>query len=342
MTAPNHRPAVVVAAVTVVGVVVAAVAVVVVVLVGRDRLDAGAIAARAEGAVVPIRSEIDGRLLGTGTGWVLDADAGLIVTNHHVVGAGTTFAVGDDRRPATLVGTAPCDDLAVLRVDRTDDLVELPIGRQSELDDGEEVVALGYPGARSDTAAPAATSGSVSAPRASFEPDAVDLPRYPNVVVARIPIGPGGSGGPLLDREGEVVGMTSAGSLVTRGRTYAIGADRLLEILPDLSAGESAGWQGFAFAFPGSPDEVTALGSDPVLFGRAVFALGAVAGSPAADAAFADRFDGPIPIVEVDGTPMDGTLQTLCGAIGERRRGDTVAVVATDGSEALTDTLGFA
>ena len=72
---------------------------------------------------------------GAGTGWVLDAREGLVVTNAHVVNlqpdAGTSsFAVTADGRsqPAEIVGVAPCEDLALLRVEDTEGLRSLPLG----------------------------------------------------------------------------------------------------------------------------------------------------------------------------------------------------------------------
>ncbi|MEM8745406.1 MAG: trypsin-like peptidase domain-containing protein [Actinomycetota bacterium] len=308
-------------------------------------LTAAQITERSSDGVLQVQAEIDGQLMGTGTGWVYDLDSGLIVTNYHVVGVGTEFSVGTGpaRRPAQLVGAAPCDDLAVLRVDRTSDLVELEIGEQAELSNGDDVVALGYPATASQTPALVTSTGTVSSPRTSFDAPALDLPRYPNVVLTQTPINPGDSGGPLLDTEGRVVGVNSAGSNVTQNQNYAIGADRLRELLPQLAAGDSIGWNGFVFRFPGSPDEVAALGYDPLLFGQAVFALDAVPQSPAANTGIFRDLDGlPVPIVAVDGVPMDGTLQTLCSQIGDLQRGDTSSFTVTDGFDLFDVRFDFA
>lgn len=321
-------------------VVAALVAVVVVfAMQGDDTLSATEITEQSERGVLQVQAEIDGQLLGTGTGWVYDIDRGLIVTNYHVVGVGTTFSVGigPDRRIATLVGAAPCDDLAILRVDRTDDLIELPLGEQAELENGQDVVALGYPGTASQTPALVTNTGTISAPRTSFDAVALDLPRYPNVILTEVPINPGNSGGPLLDMEGRVVGVNSAGSNVTQNQNYAIGVDRLRELLPELAAGDSFGWNGFVFQFPASPQEVEALGWDPLLFGQAVFALEAVPQTPAANSGIFRQLDGAaVPIIAVDNAPMDGTLQTLCNSIGEQRRGSTSNFDVTDGIDIFT------
>lgn len=318
-------------------------AAVVVVAMGNGPATPEEITERASGGVLQVQAEIDGQLIGTGTGWVYDADDGLIVTNYHVVGVGTTFTVGvgPDRRSATLVGAAPCDDLAVLRVDRIDDLVELPIGDQSTLRNGQGVVALGYPETASETPALITGTGTISTPETQFDAPALDLPRYPNVIITQTPINPGNSGGPLLDLDGNVIGVNSAGSIATQNQNYAIGADRLLEALPDLAAGDSYGWNGLLFVFPSSPEEVEALGYDPALFGQAVFAVDAVPQTPAANTGLFRQFEGAVPVIGIDGAPMDGTLQTLCTSIASKRRGDTTNFNVTDGVDVYDFPLGY-
>jgi S1-C subfamily serine protease len=337
------------------GVVAAAVAVVavvgVVVVVGGgddegDReLTAAEITEQSAAGVLQVQAEIDGQLIGTGTGWVYDIDQGLIVTNHHVVGAGNEFSVGvgPNRCTATLVGAAPCEDLAVLRVDRTDDLVELPLGSQSEVANGEESVALGYPGTASQTPSLITSTGSISSPRSSFDAPAIDLPRYPNVVITQTPINPGNSGGPLLNMRGEVIGVNSAGSAVNQNQNYAVGVDRVKEIVPKLANGDSLGWTGLVLTFPSSPEEVEALGWDPLLFGQAIFAVDAVPQSPAANTGlFRTIVGGAVPIIGIDDNAMDGTLQTYCKAVGDLERGDDTTFNLTDGVDIFDFDLSFA
>ena len=75
-------------------------------------------------STVQVVTSVDKSDLGSGTGWVADAEKGYIVTNNHVVNSGTDFTVVVDgqRRPAQLVAAAPCDDLAVLQVADTEGL----------------------------------------------------------------------------------------------------------------------------------------------------------------------------------------------------------------------------
>jgi hypothetical protein len=115
---------------------------------------------------------------GGGTGWVIDEGAGLIVSNHHVIdGARSILVAGEGmrEREAEIVGTAPCEDLAVLRVDRHDDLETLPLGSQGELRQGETVVVLGYPGTAGPGTDLVVTTGVVSVVRTIWTEPALDV-----------------------------------------------------------------------------------------------------------------------------------------------------------------------
>jgi hypothetical protein len=96
-------------------------------------------------SVLSVSTERGGLPFAGGTGWVLDASEGLVVTNAHVVNGGTSFSVdvAGERRPAALIGVAPCEDLAVLRVDDTIGLQAMELGSQDDLEQGETVIALG-------------------------------------------------------------------------------------------------------------------------------------------------------------------------------------------------------
>lgn len=318
-------------AVALAGLAVAA-AVIVVVLVatgvfdgdgGSDEPDIPEIIAQVTPSTVLVNSEVDGEPAGNGTGWVYDADAGLIVTNAHVVNGGETFSVvhGTSRRDATVVGVATCDDLAVLRVDETDGLVTLPLaGGQADLQQGQTVVALGFPASASLAGNLTATEGIVSVVRTSFDLSPLDVPRYPNVIQTDAAINPGNSGGPLVNARGELVGVNSAGITLLGGRTiqgqgYAVGVDRVKEVVPVLAGGTSWGWNGMGFIHV--PDPQAEAGNLegaglPLQPGLAVVSV--AEGTPAADAGFGE---GPVLITAVNGQPMDGSLPAYCEALGD-------------------------
>jgi len=139
---------------------------------------------------------------GLGSGVVYD-DKGDIVTNAHVVGDFKQFlvATSDGRQmKATLVGTFPVDDVAVIRAEKTD-IQPATFGDSSKLVVGDMVLAIGNPlGLQSSV-----TEGIVSATgRTVTEPGGAALP---NTIQTSAPINPGNSGGALVDLNGEVIGM---------------------------------------------------------------------------------------------------------------------------------------
>ena len=209
-----------------------------------------------------------------GTGWVWDAGQGYIVTNAHVVAGGQTYSVakgdhlkieveGGDKvvaspggKDAKLVGEADCEDIGVLKVEDKSGLVTSPRGDQGKLRVGDHVVAVGYPAtlttAQSDVFQTpgfisgdlTATSGDVSQTETTFGaipgegPGEPTVGPYKNVILTDTVINKGNSGGPLVDEKGRVIGMNSAGRNDVQGQNYAIGMDRINEIVPKIIAGQ--------------------------------------------------------------------------------------------------------
>jgi S1-C subfamily serine protease len=275
-------------------------------------------------STVQVVAQIDGEPQGGGTGWVLDASQGLIVTNQHVVNAGTDWVVvGLGReRPARLVGAAPCDDLAVLQVEDPSGLQTLPLGTQGDLEQGDTVVAVGFPGGGSLESPLTATEGIVSVVRTSFDLEGLDVPKYPNVIQTDAAINPGNSGGPLVNLDGELVGVNSAGitllgGRIIQGQGYAIGVDRVREVVPFLRQGRSLAWTGMGIEHPTQESDLTNLGLPPV---PGLIVRLAVPGSPAAAVGLGQR---PALVVAVNGAEMNGQLSTYCQAVADARRGDT-------------------
>ncbi|HWH17162.1 MAG TPA: trypsin-like peptidase domain-containing protein [Allosphingosinicella sp.] len=142
-------------------------------------------------------------VISAGSGVILDAGRGLVVTNYHVVENASLIEIGlrDERAfPAELIGVAPALDLAVLRI-RARNLPALPLGDSSRLAVGEQVVAIGNPFGLGQTV----TAGIVSAVNRGL--GSGDRRAF---VQTDAPINPGNSGGPLISMRGEVIGINSA------------------------------------------------------------------------------------------------------------------------------------
>ncbi|HEX8204139.1 MAG TPA: trypsin-like peptidase domain-containing protein [Isosphaeraceae bacterium] len=167
---------------------------------------------------------------GTGSGFVYD-DRGHILTNNHVVeGAGkitVTFHDGETAQ-ATVVGTDPESDVAVIKVDRTDYRPVLR-GRSKELRVGEWVLAFGSPFGLDQTV----TAGIVSATNRND----VHINAYEAFIQTDAAINPGNSGGPLVNMDGRVVGVNSAIATNTRssaGVGFAIPIDMASQLADSL------------------------------------------------------------------------------------------------------------
>jgi S1-C subfamily serine protease len=247
-----------------------------------------------------------------GTGWVLDADEGLIVTNNHVVKGGDQHTVGtstEDRKPAELVATAPCEDLALLKVKDTAGLKELKLGSQAELRRGESVVAVGYPVNASLDDPLTVTSGGVSVVKSVYEnQEAIDVPRLPNVIQTDTAINPGNSGGPLVNFENELVGVNTAtfnqaGGRQIQGQSYAIGVDRVKEVLGELRKGNGIGWAGLIYGHDEGPG------------------LKVVGGHPGTAAEKAGLKPGvEWRLLAIDGKRVDNTMRSYCEAMKDTGR----------------------
>lgn len=146
-------------------------------------------------------------VLGSGSGVVFDSD-GHILTNDHVVAAGTSYEVvlADGRiYPAQLVGTDPTTDLAVLSVEALD-LRPVAIGSSDALTVGDPAVAVGSP--LGLDGGPSLTVGVISAFGREVQTDATT--RLFGMLQTDAPITQGSSGGALVDASGRLVGITTA------------------------------------------------------------------------------------------------------------------------------------
>ncbi|GAA0295154.1 hypothetical protein GCM10009087_01140 [Sphingomonas oligophenolica] len=138
--------------------------------------------------------------ISAGSGFVVDAARGLVLTNHHLVENARAIAVGvgDRQVDAELLGSDPRTDLAVLRIP-AHGLKQLPLGDSDNSRVGDYVVAIGNPFGVGQTV----TAGIVSALRA---PSRTGI----GYLQTDAPINPGNSGGPLINMRGEAIGVNSA------------------------------------------------------------------------------------------------------------------------------------
>jgi S1-C subfamily serine protease len=217
-------------------------------------------------SVVNVRTTVPGGGTGEASGVVVDR-AGVVVTNNHVVEGATTISVafndGVHTTPlsATVVGTAPERDLAVLRVDASD-LRSIRIASSGALRLGDEVIAIGFP---LGLGGPTVTRGIVSGLDRTIEPE--DGARLEGLLQTDAAINPGNSGGALVDRAGRLVGINTAAA---RGGTaenigFAIAIDGARPVIDEIRTEPQASraWLGAATASVESDAAAVALGLDP-------------------------------------------------------------------------------
>jgi serine protease Do len=174
-----------------------------------------------------------------GSGFIIDQE-GYIVTNNHVVEDADEIIVklADGKEyDAELVGRDPNTDLALIKIKESTDFVRLPMGNSDGLDVGSWVVAIGSPFGLEQTV----TAGIVSA-----KGRVIGAGPYDNFIQTDASINPGNSGGPLLNLNGEVVGINTAIIANGQGIGFAIPINMAQSIVAQLKEHGSVtrGWLG--------------------------------------------------------------------------------------------------
>ncbi len=266
---------------------------------------------------------------GVGTGFIIDED-GHIVTNNHVVTNGglepaqnITVTLSDGRAlPVEIVGRDPRTDIAVLRIN-ADNLTPATLGNSSDLQVGQDVVAMGN--ALDLPGGPTVTKGVVSALFRVIEEEDTSIP---DAIQTDAAINPGNSGGPLVLMNGAVIGITTA---VIRGNAEGIGLaisiDLAKPIVEELIAnGEiDRGFLGVNIA-PLSSQAAVNCGVEEV---SGVLIAGVSSGSPADDAGL-QQCDV---IIELGGDEI-ANAGNLFQALTKNKPGQTVEVTyIRDGNE---------
>jgi serine protease Do len=249
-----------------------------------------------------------------GSGFIFSAAEGLVVTNHHVVAQAAEVNVRlSDRRqlPATVLGSDPEIDLALLRVQTPERLEQVTIGDSDRLQVGDWVLAIGNPFGLSQTV----TVGIVSALSRT-----IGAGPYDDFIQTDASINPGNSGGPLFDMQGHVVGINTAIHREGQGIGFAIPMSMALPLIEQIhTTGRVVRVYLGVIIQDVSPEAARAAGLDrPV--GAAVIQV--EAGSPAAQAGLQN---GDI-IVEFNGHAIS-VSQNLPTQVARTNPGQRVDIV---------------
>ena len=210
-----------------------------------------------------------------GSGFIIEAD-GFILTNNHVIKNAEKILVklSDGRElEAKVIGKDPKTDIAVIKIDAAGKLPTASLGDSNKLQVGEWVAAIGNPFGLDHTV----TAGIVSA-----KGRIIGAGPYDNFIQTDASINPGNSGGPLVNTQGEVVGVSTA--IFTRsggniGIGFAIPINLVKELLPELKAKGKVirGWLGVSIQRV-TPEIAESLGMEKA---RGALVTNVIDGSPA-------------------------------------------------------------
>ncbi len=279
--------------------------------------------------------------------WMIISSDGLVITNNHVIAAsvpngtitvtrtGSTTAL-----PATLVGTNPVDDVALIRINNASNLPPVTFGNSNALVVGDSVVAIGNAlGLAAGT--PTVTNGIVSAlGRTVTASSSSSSETLNNMIQTDAAINPGNSGGPLLDAQGDVVGMNTAvaGTLPdgtnAQNIGFAIPVATIESLLKSLKAGQSVVNHGAFMGVEISSMNPTLQAEYNFTVTSGAVVMSGVAGSGAANAGIKQ---GDV-IVGIDSTVIT-SAQDVSSVISTKHPGDTVKVKVVRGNQTLTKTV---
>jgi S1-C subfamily serine protease len=286
----------------------------------------------------------------TGSGFVIDND-GHILTNAHVVEGADKIQVqvGDDdnTRTASLVGIDPSTDVALLHVDENNDLHPLALGDSSSARVGDPVVAIGNPFGLDRTV----TSGIVSALQREIQaPNGFSIS---DVIQTDAAINPGNSGGPLLNANGEVIGINSqiaSQSGGNEGVGFAVPIKTAKDVADQLLHGGKVEQPYLGISGGDLTPEIANALNLSVDHGAVVERV--VNGGPADDAGLKGASGqgtiagqtfpvGGDVITEVDGDAVTG-MQDVIDAVNSHHPGDDIQLTVVRGGDTqqLTVTLG--
>jgi S1-C subfamily serine protease len=263
---------------------------------------------------------------------VIFDDEGHILTNNHVVeGAQQIQVILSDGREfeGEVIGRAPNQDIAVIKIEG-DDLPVATLGDSTDLKVGEWVVAIGN--ALGLQGGATVTTGIVSALNRAIGGGA-GQPELENLVQTDAAINPGNSGGPLVNLDGDVIGINTATIQGAEGIGFAVAIDEAERIMQEILTGEPGPYLGISGAeiTPG----LAARFNLPVETG--VLIASVEQGGPAEQAGIqaGDIF------VSIDGVELT-SVDDLRAALSQHQPGDqvTLVVLQESGEQEVTVTLG--
>jgi S1-C subfamily serine protease len=277
---------------------------------------------------------------GQGSGFVIDAQ-GNILTNNHVIEDAVSIQVifsNGKTMPADIIGTDSSDDLAVIHVDASaiKGITPLTFGNSTVVKPGQMAIAIGTPYGLMNTV----TVGVISGINRS-----VDGTNFTGMLQTDAALNPGNSGGPLLDENGEVIGINTAieaeSSVTCIG--FAVPSSVATRVIPLLKEGNQIvrPWLGIS-GIALSDLTTEQLKNLDLPEDQGIYVVTVFANSPADKAGLRagtiDIYDNPIPggdlITAVDGNSVNSVIE-LATYIKTKSVGDTITLTTLRNGEVI-------
>jgi 2-alkenal reductase len=277
---------------------------------------------------------------GTGSGFLIDREGHIVTNNHVIADASEIVVMFSDGREVTAqkLGTSPADDLAIIKVpaDEVEDIDPLVLADSSKVRPGQLAVAVGSPFRQFNSISVGIVSGT------GRGPSSVLLRPIPDMIQTDAPLNPGNSGGPLVNLEGQVIGVTSAVRTNSLGNQldefrigFAVPSNTVKGLLPQLV-------KPFELKRPWIGIQGTAVTkdlSDQLGFPRGVYITGVLDSSPAERVGL-DPFrtrtgrDGGDIITAIDGIPVS-SVEEMVSYLNSKKPGDQVKLSVYRNSRTL-------
>lgn len=278
-------------------------------------------------------------LRGQGSGFIIDGEGHILTNNHVIDGVSEVQVTLHDGRTidAKVIGTAPENDIALLKVDKDElrDITPLLLGNSDNVKPGQTAIALGSPFGLDGSI----TIGIVSGLGRSIPSATQRL--ITGVIQTDAAINPGNSGGPLLNSRGEVIGINTAIEPSSSGIGFAVPINTAKSLLPALIEGGEVRSPWLGIRGVAIDEELTSrldLSAD-----RGVYVVSVVPGSPAEESGLLGSstdengqptFGGDV-ITAVDGRVVS-EVEDLIAYFNSKKAGDRVSLSVRRGDQALT------
>lgn len=272
---------------------------------------------------------------GAGTGIII-SDSGYILTNRHVVAGASkvnvVLADGTSYEGVDVVGTDPANDIAFLKIENGKNLKPATIGDSSEMEVGEKVIAIGNALGQYQTSVTSGIISGLGRPLLAGDQASGETEQLSNLLQTDAAINPGNSGGPLVNLNGEVVGINTAIDQQAEGIGFAIPINDAKGLIRSVTTTGKLARAFLGVSHMGVTNEVAKEYDLPVTYGAYVINESGEAVTPDSPAARAGLRSGDI-ITKLDNVKIDAN-HPLLSAISTHLPGEKVSVTyLRDGKE---------